>query len=61
MLTFPYQLKLLGGTSQRRVVNMVSESEVSSLNPDGVIYQNKLQLTPNLCLHHTGVVCEGEC
>jgi hypothetical protein len=33
MPTFPHQLKLLGATDWCRVVNLVSETEVSSSNP----------------------------
>jgi hypothetical protein len=48
MFTFRHQLKFLGATDQCKVANMVLESDVSTLNPGGMIYQNKLQPTPSL-------------
>jgi hypothetical protein len=35
MSNFPHQIKFLGATDQCIIANMVSELEVSSLNPDG--------------------------
>jgi hypothetical protein len=54
MPTFPHQLKLLGATDRCRVANMVLETEVSSSNLSGAIYQNNLQLTPLPRLCPTG-------
>jgi hypothetical protein len=38
---------------------MVSEPDFSSLNPDSVIYQNKLLPISILCLHPMGATREG--
>jgi hypothetical protein len=63
MPIFPHQLKLLSVTSWCKVANMVSETEVSSLNLvlADVIYQHKLQPTPISHLRPTGAAHEGEC